>query len=194
MRNRGGLGIGLTLVKRIVELHGGTVEASSQGASQGSEFVVRLPVSSETHAPSKPGMYTPLSSPKHAGRRILVVDDNVDAAVSVVKLLKLWGHDVQTAFSGPEALEMAPKFRPQIVLLDIGMPGMSGYEVARQLRAQPEFQSLVITALTGYGQAEDRRRSQEAGFNHHLTKPPDPFALAALLTSPESFGETSRAN
>ena len=126
--------------------------------------------------------------------RILVVDDNVDAAISVVKLLKLWGHDVQTAFSGADALEAARKFRPQIVLLDIGMPGMSGYEVARQLRAQPEFQSLVITALTGYGQAEDRRRSQEAGFNHHLTKPPDPFALAALLTSPESFGETLGSN
>jgi CheY-like chemotaxis protein len=139
-------------------------------------------------------MYTPSSPPKHAGRRILVVDDNVDAATSVVKLLKLWGHDVQIAFSGPEALETARKFRPQIVLLDIGMPGMSGYEVARQLRAQPGFQSLVITALTGYGQAEDRRRSQEAGFNHHLTKPPDPFALAALLNAPESFGERLGSN
>jgi PAS domain S-box-containing protein len=189
-RNRGGLGIGLTLARRIIELHGGTVEASSQGPSQGSEFIVRLPVSSEAYSPSKPGMYTPSAPPRHAGRRILVVDDNVDAAVSVVKLLKLWGHDVHTAFSGPEALQMARTFRPQIVLLDIGMPGMSGYEVAKQLRAQPEFQSLVITALTGYGQAEDRRRSQEAGFNHHLTKPPDPFALAALLTAPESFGNS----
>jgi PAS domain S-box-containing protein len=193
-RKRGGLGIGLTLVKRIVELHGGTVEASSPGPSQGSEFIVRLLASAETHSPSKPGMYTPSSPPKHAGRRILVVDDNVDAAISVVKLLKLWGHDVQTAFSGPEALEMARKFRPQIVLLDIGMPGMSGYEVAKQLRAEPEFQGLVITALTGYGQAEDRRRSQEAGFNHHLTKPPDPFALAALLKSPGSFGEAFGSN
>jgi PAS domain S-box-containing protein len=190
-RKRGGLGIGLTLVRRIVELHGGTVEATSPGPSQGSEFVVRLPASSQTRATTKPGMYVPSSPTKQAGRRILVVDDNVDAAISVVKLLKLWGHDVQTAFSGPEALEMAGKFRPQIVLLDIGMPGMSGYEVARQLRAQPEFQSLVITALTGYGQAEDRRRSQEVGFNHHLTKPPDPFALAALLSSPESFARDS---
>ncbi|HJQ80870.1 MAG TPA: response regulator, partial [Lacipirellulaceae bacterium] len=184
----------LTLVKRIVELHGGTVEASSPGPSKGSEFIARLPASSEKHSPSKPGMYTPSSSPKQAGLRILVVDDNVDAAISVVKLLKLWGHVVQTAFSGPEALEMARKFRPQIVLLDIGMPGMSGYEVAKQLRAEPEFQSLVITALTGYGQAEDRRRSQEAGFNHHLTKPPDPFALAALLKSPGSFGEAFGSN
>jgi CheY-like chemotaxis protein len=181
-------------VKRIVELHGGTVEATSPGPLQGSEFVVRLPVSSETRAPSKPGMHMPSSQAKQAGRRILVVDDNVDAAVSVLKLLKLWGHDVQAAFSGPEALEMARKFRPQIVLLDIGMPGMSGYEVAKQLRAQPEFQSLVITALTGYGQAEDRRRSQEAGFNHHLTKPPDPFALAALLKSPDSFGDAISSN
>ena len=193
-RNRGGLGIGLTLVKRIVEMHGGTVEATSPGPSQGSEFVVRLPASTETRAPSKPGTHGSFLQPKQEGRRILVVDDNVDAAVSVVKLLKLWGHDVQTAFSGPEALETARKFRPQIVLLDIGMPGMSGYEVAKQLRAQPEFQSLVITALTGYGQAEDRRRSQEAGFNHHLTKPPDPFALAALLTAPESFGDAFGSN
>jgi PAS domain S-box-containing protein len=194
VRHRGGLGIGLTLVKRIVELHGGTIEASSPGPSQGSEFVVRLPASSETHSPSKPGMYTPSSPSKQAGLRILVVDDNVDAAISVMKLLKLWGHEVQTAYSGPEALAMARKFRPQIVLLDIGMPGMSGYEVAKQLRAQPEFQSLVITALTGYGQAEDRRRSQEAGFNHHLTKPPDPFALAALLKSPGSLGEAFGSN
>jgi two-component system, chemotaxis family, CheB/CheR fusion protein len=193
-RNRGGLGIGLTLVKRIVEMHGGTVEAASPGPSQGSEFVVRLPASIETRAPSKPGTHGSFPKQKQEGRRILVVDDNVDAAISVVKLLKLWGHDVQTAFSGPEALEAARKFRPQIVLLDIGMPGMSGYEVAKQLRAQPEFQSLVITALTGYGQAEDRRRSQEAGFNHHLTKPPDPFALAAMLTEPESFGDAFGSN
>jgi CheY-like chemotaxis protein len=170
-RSRGGLGIGLTLVKRIVELHGGTVEATSQGLSQGSEFVVRLPVSAESRAATKPGMHGPPAQPKHAARRILVVDDNVDAAISVVKLLKLWGHDVQTAFSGPEALEVARKFKPQIVLLDIGMPEMSRYEVVKQLRADPEFQSLIITALTGYGQAEDRRRSQEAGFNHHFTKP-----------------------
>jgi CheY-like chemotaxis protein len=119
----------------------------------------------------------------------LVVDDNVDAAISVERLLKNWGHDVQTAFNGPQAIEKARAFRPHIVLLDIGMPGMSGYEVAKQLRTEHDFESLIITALTGYGQAEDRRRSREAGFNHHLTKPPDPDLLAALLESPQTFSD-----
>jgi CheY-like chemotaxis protein len=119
----------------------------------------------------------------------LIVDDNVDAAQSVEQLLKKWGHDVQTAYNGPQALTKARAFRPHILLLDIGMPGMSGYEVAKQLRAEHEFESLVITALTGYGQAEDRRRSREAGFNHHLTKPPDPELLAALVESPQTFSD-----
>jgi PAS domain S-box-containing protein len=187
-RFRGGLGIGLTLVKRIVELHGGNVTATSPGLSQGSEFTVRLPVSQSTSS-GKPGSYSGRESRRQPGRRILVVDDNVDAAISVERLLKNWGHDVQTAFNGPQAIEKARTFRPHIVLLDIGMPGMSGYEVAKQLRAEHEFESLIITALTGYGQAEDRRRSREAGFNHHLTKPPDPDLLAALLESPQTFSD-----
>jgi two-component system, chemotaxis family, CheB/CheR fusion protein len=191
-RTQGGLGVGLTLVRRIIELHGGTVSATSEGLSKGSEFVVRLPVSSETHA--KASRVYSLNDPKAPGRRILVVDDNVDAALSVTGLLKLWGHEVQAAFSGAEAIAVARTFRPQIVLLDIGMPGMSGYDVARQLRAEPEFEGLVITALTGYGQAEDRRRSREAGFDHHLTKPPDPDALAALIQSPETFASNYRMN
>jgi CheY-like chemotaxis protein/nitrogen-specific signal transduction histidine kinase len=185
-RFRGGLGIGLTLVKRIVELHGGSVTATSPGLSQGSEFVVRLPVSEATST-AKPGHYSRRELNRPEGRRILVVDDNVDAAVSVQRLLKDWGHDAQTAFNGPDAIAKARTFRPQIVLLDIGMPGMSGYVVAKQLRAEHEFESMIITALTGYGQAEDRRRSREAGFNHHLTKPPDPKILAALLESPQTF-------
>jgi PAS domain S-box-containing protein len=193
-RTQGGLGVGLTLVRRIIELHGGTVSANSEGLSKGSEFVVRLPISSESHARTLGRVYSPSELGKPAGRRILVVDDNVDAAMSVTGLLKLWGHEVQAAFNGPEAIDVARTFRPQIVLLDIGMPGMSGYDVARQLRSEPEFQGLVITALTGYGQAEDRRRSHEAGFDHHLTKPPDPDALAALIQSPETFTASFRMN
>jgi PAS domain S-box-containing protein len=182
-RTRGGLGIGLTLVKRIVELHGGDVAATSAGPTQGSEFVVRLPLTARASTPTGPGAYVGRELSRQPGRRILVVDDNVDAALSVERLLKQWGHDVQTVFNGPEALERARAFRPHLVLLDIGMPGMSGYEVAQHLRKEREFADVVITALTGYGQAEDRRRSREAGFNHHLTKPPDPTALAALLSS-----------
>jgi CheY-like chemotaxis protein len=187
-RFRGGLGIGLTLVKRIVELHGGTVTATSRGLTQGSEFVICLPLSQATSS-AKVGSYSGREIRGKPGRRILVVDDNVDAALSVERLLKKWGHDVQTAFNGPQAIEQARTFRPHIVLLDIGMPGMSGYDVAKQLRAEHEFESLIITALTGYGQAEDRRRSREAGFNHHLTKPPDPELLAALLDSPQTFSD-----
>jgi CheY-like chemotaxis protein len=124
----------------------------------------------------------------------LVVDDNVDAALSVERLLKLWGHEVLTVFNGRDALEKARAFRPHVVLLDIGMPGMSGYEVAQHLRAEREFEGVVITALTGYGQAEDRRRSREAGFNHHLTKPPDPTALAELIASPQNYFRNIGAN
>jgi CheY-like chemotaxis protein len=185
-RFRGGLGIGLTLVKRIMEMHGGSVTATSQGESHGSEFVIRLPISAASYANARPGPFALKQVSTSLGRRILVVDDNVDAAQSVERLLRSWGHDVQTAFNGPQALEKAGTFRPQIILLDIGMPGMSGYEVARHLRERHEFEGVVITALTGYGQVEDRRRSREAGINHHLTKPPDPAALAALLSLPES--------
>ena len=180
-RSRGGLGIGLTLVKRIVEMHGGSVAASSPGLGLGSEFTVRLPLARSSATQPEPSHNNERSA--SSGRRILVVDDNIDAALSVERLLKAWGHEVQTAFNGVMALNKARTYRPHIVLLDIGMPGMSGYDVAKALRADPEFAGLVITALTGYGQAEDRRRSLEAGFNHHLTKPPDPAALAAMIES-----------
>jgi PAS domain S-box-containing protein len=193
-RTRGGLGIGLTLVKRIVELHGGSVAATSPGRSQGTEVVVRLPLSTSAAAPPKPLPTGSRRASEDIRRRILVVDDNVDAALSVGQLLKKWGHDVMTAFSGPDAIEKARVMRPQFVLLDIGMPGMSGYDVAKRLREDDEFEDVVITALTGYGQAEDRRRSREAGFNHHLTKPPDPDALAALLQSPQSFSDQCLSN
>jgi hypothetical protein len=147
-RTRGGLGIGLTLVRRIVELHGGSVSATSTGLSQGSEFVVRLPLSERAAAPAGPGAFSGRQAARQSGRRILVVDDNVDAALSVERLLKQWGHEVQTVFNGPEALEKARAFRPHLVLLDIGMPGMSGYEVARHLRAQREFEGMVITPVS----------------------------------------------
>ncbi|MBA4105223.1 MAG: hybrid sensor histidine kinase/response regulator [Pirellula sp.] len=188
-RNRGGLGVGLTLVKRIVELHGGSVSATSGGNSPGSEFIVRLPLSNQLSTRSHP---SPSMMARHrkSNRRILVVDDNVDAAVSVAKMLKLWGHEVETAYNGPDALKTAHRFNPDVVLLDIGMPGMNGYEVAKQMRAEREFDAVIITALTGYGQSEDRLRSSEAGFNHHMTKPPDPAALAALLASPDAYTDT----
>ena len=192
-RFRGGLGIGLTLVKRIVEMHGGSVTAMSQGLEQGSEFVVRLPLTTAAAVTGR-GFSSGDGLKRRTGWRILVVDDNVDAALSIERLLKKWGHDVQTAFSGPEALEKAKTHRPQVVLLDIGMPGMSGYEVARQLRAEQNTRDSIITALTGYGQAEDRRRSRDAGFNHHLMKPPDPDQLAALLESPQTFSEEAWRN
>lgn len=182
-RARGGLGVGLTVVKRIVELHGGTVAAASAGPGKGCELTVRLPLSKSVEAPNRNdrGMQRKPTS----ARRILVVDDNVDAAVSVERLLKSWGHEVHTAFNGPTAIKLARLIHPQIVLLDIGMPGMSGYEVATQLRNDPTLEGVVLMALTGYGQADDRRRSQEAGFDHHLTKPPDPAMLAALLDAPQ---------
>jgi PAS domain S-box-containing protein len=186
-RSTGGLGIGLTLVKRIVELHGGTVGASSAGLSQGSEFMIRLPISSRLPPRSEAAPPSAQDESPQLGRRILVVDDNVDAALTVSRLLTLWGHEVQTVFNGNEALEMARQFHPQIILLDIGLPGMSGYEVAKHLRAEPESAGLILMALTGYGQADDRERSRQAGFNYHLTKPPDPGALMAILKSPETY-------
>jgi signal transduction histidine kinase/DNA-binding response OmpR family regulator len=178
-RSQGGLGIGLTLVHRLVEMHGGRVAAFSAGANKGSEFVVRLPVLSRQPIPraSKNGGLEPVAAP----RRVLIVDDNVDGAESLSLMLQLAGHQVQIVHNGPDALEAAPAFRPDVVLLDIGLPGMNGYEVARRLREQPELASTLLVALTGYGQEEDRQRGREAGFDQHLVKPVDPPVLASLL-------------
>jgi PAS domain S-box-containing protein len=184
-RTEGGLGIGLTLVKSLVEMHGGTVTVSSPGVGQGSEFVIRLPVSDATPA-AAPTPPTPAGGAA-SKRKVLVVDDNVDAAITVSALLKAWGHEVQTVYNGPAALETARGFRPDVVLLDIGLPGLSGYDVARRLRAEGIHDQMLITALTGYGQAEDRARAQAAGFDYHLTKPPDIAVLEALLAAPENF-------
>jgi PAS domain S-box-containing protein len=180
-RAHGGLGVGLTLVRSLVEMHGGRVQATSGGPGHGSEFVVHLPVLVQT-VPTTTA--TDASTPPAAPNcRVLVVDDNADAAESMALLLQLEGHEVEMAFDGRSALMVARRLRPAVVLLDIGLPGMSGYEVARELRREAATRGAVLIALTGYGQAEDRARSRAAGFDHHLTKPVDHDALAALIKS-----------
>jgi signal transduction histidine kinase/CheY-like chemotaxis protein len=171
-----GLGIGLTLVRNLVEMHDGTVEAKSAGLGRGSEFVIRLPLTAP--GPTTPSQY---ERPERRPRSVLVVDDNKDAAHSLAVVLQQEGHDVRVANDGPAALAAVEKSTPQVVLLDIGMPGMDGYEVARQMRRSPGFDATPIIALTGFGSAEDHRRSREAGFDEHLTKPVDPDALLDLL-------------
>jgi PAS domain S-box-containing protein len=185
-RPKGGLGIGLNVVKRIVDLHGGSVEVASAGLGQGSAFTIRLPISKSSAPAAATDSAIHTEHGQVTKRKILVVDDNVDAAVSITALLKGWGHEVQTAYNGLAALEKARRFRPDVILLDIGLPGISGYEVAKTLRAEPAFQGVIIAALTGYGQDADRQRSWEAGFDYHLTKPPDPNILESLLASPRS--------
>jgi signal transduction histidine kinase/ActR/RegA family two-component response regulator len=179
-RAEGGLGIGLALVKGLVDLHGGTIEVFSEGAGRGSEFVVTLPCRMSASAPS--GTAAPLASRAPVCRRILVADDNIDAANTLSMLLRLAGHDVRTAHGGCLALELAAEFRPEFAFLDIGMPDLDGYEVARQLRATDIGSQLLLIAVTGLGQDEDKRRALEAGFDHHMTKPVDPQRLDALLS------------
>jgi PAS domain S-box-containing protein len=174
----GGLGIGLTLVKRLVEMHGGTVEAHSPGINQGSEFIVRLPISVEESRPVMSEQQSPESAP---ARRILVVDDYPNAAESLARWLRRMGNEVQTALDGLEGVQAAEAFRPQVVLLDIGMPKLDGYEAARRIRAQPWGKQILLVAVTGWGQAEDRQRTQAAGFDVHLVKPIDHSQLTTLL-------------
>ena len=184
-RSEGGLGIGLTLVQRLVELHGGTVEAHSEGAGKGSEFVVRLPVATEDgRAVQRPASG---GEPLTAGsrRRILVVDDNRDSAESLVMLLRMAGNDVRVAHDGLEAVGVAAAFLPDVVLLDIGLPKLNGYDAARRIRDE-RGDGVVLIAVTGWGQDEDRRRSREAGFDHHLTKPVNLGGLQKLLTAAQS--------
>jgi PAS domain S-box-containing protein len=185
-RAQGGLGIGLTLVKNLVEMHGGKVEVHSSGLGKGSEFIVRLPLltAKSPTADFNHALEQPVLSV--SGHRLLVVDDNVDSAKTLAALLRLKGHDVQTAFDGISAIEMAKQHRPQMIFLDIGMPGMDGYEVARRVRNDSDLKSIVLAAVTGWGQQEDRRRSAEAGFDHHLVKPLISSDIEELLMNLET--------
>jgi PAS domain S-box-containing protein len=189
-RPQGGLGLGLTLARRLAELHGGTVEASSGGAGRGSEFRVRLPVGppAAVESGSAPQEMTDPAGqdarPSAGGRRILVVDDNADAREALQYLLEEDGHDVRSAGDGPTALEEARRFQPEVVLLDIGLPGLDGYEVARALRKEPGGEAAFIVAVSGYGLAEDRARSRAAGFDQHLLKPVSPERLLEIVRSP----------
>jgi PAS domain S-box-containing protein len=180
-RAEGGLGIGLALVRGLVSLHGGSVEARSAGLNSGSEFIVRLPIASlsgpaKTHAADDAA---PSADTSHL--QILIADDNRDGADSCATLLELSGHHVRTAYSGRQALEFAEEFRPQVILLDIGMPELNGYDVAQRIRAAPWGQNIVLVAVTGWGQEEDKQRALTAGFDRHLTKPIDPGELENLL-------------
>jgi signal transduction histidine kinase len=180
-RSEGGLGIGLTLVRRLVEMHGGSVRAFSEGPGRGSEFAVWLPLAPGPLTGHEPG--EPRPPPPAPPRRVLIVDDLPDSAESLAKLMRLLGHDVRTASDGPSCFRAAEEFRPELVVLDIGLPGMSGYEVARALRARPDLGPPVLVALTGYGGEEDRQRSREAGFTRHLVKPVDLDELRHLLAT-----------
>lgn len=180
-RARGGLGIGLTLVRGLVELHGGRVEAHSAGIGRGSEFIVRLPTLSEGIAPRQPPRIDPHEPVAPQPLRILIVEDHPDAGESLATILELWGHQVKVALDGFTALGTARSFEPDVVVSDLGLPGMDGYEVARRLRAEPAFGRVVLIALSGYGREEDKERSLHAGFDHHHVKPIDVTWLFSLL-------------
>ena len=180
-RAQGGLGIGLSLVKRLVEMHGGIVEAHSKGPGMGSEFVVRLPAAKIAAADERASLGEHDTPAASLGRRILVVDDNVDAAMSLAVLLGLMGHETRTAHDGLEAMAVADQFRPDVALLDIGMPKLNGYETARRMRQETWGRQMLLVALTGWGQETDRARSDDAGFNSHLVKPVDIAEIQRVL-------------
>jgi signal transduction histidine kinase/ActR/RegA family two-component response regulator len=195
-RSEGGLGLGLPLVRSLAEMHGGRVEARSDGPGKGSEFIVRFPLLSEDRRkPSSrrtpPTGTIPLSRPA-AGLHILVVEDNEDGRESLRELLEIWGHQVSVAGSGPEGVEMAFSVRPEVALVDIGLPGMDGNEVARRIRSLLGGGEISLIAMTGYGQPEDRRRALQAGFDRYLVKPVDPAVLSQLLSEAAHRGETPR--
>lgn len=178
-RSMGGLGIGLTVVRNLVQLHGGTVMASSSGPNRGSEFLVRLPLLPLAHPPH---FAFPAATCEETGTlRVLIVEDNVDSAETLAELIEIWGHDARIAHHGSAAISLAVDYLPDVVLLDIGLPGISGYEVARLLRQQPDLEETLLVALTGYGQEEDRRKALSAGFDVHLTKPVNPDQLQRIL-------------
>ena len=189
-----GLGIGLALVRRLIEMHGGSVTAHSEGRGCGSEFVLRLPLAVEDgqHEQAGGGIDEPAPTPA-ARRRILIADDNADALESTMRLLQLKGHEVFTASNGALALAAAERHRPEVALLDVGMPALDGYEVARRIRAEPWGREVTLVAITGWGQDEDRQRSQAAGFDWHLVKPVEAGRLAALLAALPQHRQGERA-
>jgi CheY-like chemotaxis protein len=188
-RSEGGLGIGLTLVKRLIEMHGGDVTADSDGPGTGSVFVVRLPLAGVLLSNAT----QPASGMKPGGQqsRVLVVDDNVDTAKGLARLLKRLGHEVDVAYDGPSAIALARLHTPDIILLDLGLPGMDGYQVAAELRQEGRCREALLIALTGYGQEGDLRRSRAAGFDLHLVKPVDFDVLVSLMASPSGNALTT---
>ena len=187
-RKQGGLGLGLTLVRRLVEMHGGRVEAASAGPGFGSAFTIRLPCLAVEEAVEPTPAAEPAEAARPAGlaRRILVVDDHQDSTDSLALFLRLRGHEVRTAQDGPTALDEIERYRPEVVFLDLGLPGMSGYDVARRVRMRTDLGPLQLVALTGYGTDGDRQKTRDAGFDVHLAKPVDPRAVDALLASPSA--------
>jgi PAS domain S-box-containing protein len=185
-QSHGGLGIGLTLVKRLVEMHSGTVEAYSEGRGRGTSISVRLPIAVAASAPLQPKKSAAGRRFNSTAHRILIADDNRDAAESMVMLLRLMGNDVRTVFDGMEAVEEAETFRPDLILLDIGMPKLNGYDAARRIREQDWSQDTTLVALTGWGREDDKRKAAEAGFDRHFTKPIDPAALERLIADFQS--------
>jgi CheY-like chemotaxis protein len=184
-RSRSGLGIGLSLARALVELHRGEIAARSEGLGRGSEFTVRLPLAAdEPGAASAPRQAEPVAgSPLRSGMRIAVIDDNVDAAESLAMLLRFMGHEVEMANEGGAALALIERSQPDLVLLDIGLPGMDGYQVARHVRTQPWGKSAVLVAVTGWGREEDRVKALASGFDHHATKPLDAERLRQILSA-----------
>ncbi len=182
-RAHGGLGVGLTVARRLIELHGGSISATSDGLGKGSTFTLRIPLAAAQPASAElpaQGSVAPVGT---SSLRILIADDNRDAAESLAALLRMVGHDVRIAYDGVEALGLASEYRPDAIVLDIGMPKMNGYDVAKKLRAEPGGQQMTIIALSGWGQEEDKRRSREAGIDHHLVKPLEPTSLLQVLAS-----------
>jgi CheY-like chemotaxis protein/two-component sensor histidine kinase len=177
--SNGGLGIGLALSRGLVELHGGSLTADSPGLGRGSEFTVRLPLHQAADA-TAPAV-TAAVAPARRQRRVLVADDNLDAGESLAMLLRLDGHEVEVASNGPEALALFERMKPEIAILDIGMPGLTGYEVAQRIRARKPSPAVTLIAVTGWGQATDKARAVESGFDHHFTKPIEPQVLSSLI-------------
>jgi CheY-like chemotaxis protein len=177
-RSRGGLGLGLALVRGLVELHGGSVHAASEGTGRGSELTIRLPLEPVTPPPRPVAEAEPVAA---RSRRILLIEDNPMAAESMQMFLEQQGHTVEVAHSGPAGIEAARRFRPGVVLCDIGLPELDGYDVARALKREPDLSGAYLIAVTGYGQDSDRRTAREAGFDRHLTKPIDLDELHLIL-------------